>query len=212
MQAGPRPRRRCAPKRSQGTGLGHGVRRGRARSARSGRSRAFPPESGPGRADPLPPGKACQPRPPRLPATVPPGPCARGLGTWGMRAAGVPGRGRVGEDVEIGQSRTSSTSRQGCRRNIASLSVGKAGDDDRRRRRCPDAPGTLRRAQSRATASARRWRRFMRFRIRSLPAWSERCRWGMSRGSSAQQGDQISASSSSTGSTEESLRRGRSGT
>ena len=47
-------------------------------------------------------------------------------------------------------------------------------------------PGRASRARrARARPSARRWRRRIRFRIRSAPCWSERCRCGMSRGSSA---------------------------
>jgi hypothetical protein len=39
-------------------------------------------------------------------------------------------------------------------------------------------------------ASSRRWRRFMRFRIMSSPACSERCRCGISRGSAIMRVDQ----------------------
>ncbi len=54
---------------------------------------------------------------------------------------------------------------------------------DRRRRRCRAAP--LRRSAQNCTASVRLWRRFIRFRIMSLPACRERCRCGINRGSLA---------------------------
>ena len=52
-----------------------------------------------------------------------------------------------------------------------------------------------------ASTSARSWRRFMRFRIRSSPAWTDRCRCGISRGSSAIRRQR--SSSISTGSSED---------
>ena len=65
---------------------------------------------------------------------------------------------------------------------MASVSVGKPA--------IRSAPNTMsgrsRRASSqKRTASARACRRFMRLRIMSSPACSERCRCGISRGSSA---------------------------
>ncbi len=65
---------------------------------------------------------------------------------------------------------------------MASVSVGKPA-----MRSAPNAmSGRSRRtAAQNATASARRCRRFMRFRIRSEPCCSDRCRCGMNRGSAA---------------------------
>ena len=61
-----------------------------------------------------------------------------------------------------------------------------------------------------AMASSRRCRRFIRFRIMSSPACSDRCRCGISRGSPAIAS--TSRGSASTESIEESRSRGRSGT
>ena len=84
------------------------------------------------------------------------------------------GAGAVGEDVQVGEAgrprpapgcfRTSPRSRSGSRRS------------GRRRRRCPAA--RARTAAISASASARLWRRFIRFRIMSSPDCSDRCRCG----------------------------------
>ena len=86
---------------------------------------------------------------------------------------------RIGKDMQKGEAalldqRAASSS------NIASLSVGKPA--------IRSAPNTMsgRAARSRGAepiASARLCRRFIRFRIRSSPACSDRCRCGISRGS-----------------------------
>ncbi len=71
--------------------------------------------------------------------------------------------------------------------------------------------GRSRRASAQnATAWARECRRFIRFRIMSSPAWSDRCRCGISRSSSASA--RISGSSASIVSMEDSRSRGSSGT
>ena len=78
----------------------------------------------------------------------------------------------------------------------------------RRRSRCPAAA----RAPARSPPARRRAnaRRFIRFRIRSLPACSDRCRCGISRGSSAI--SRHRSSSIAAGSIEDSRSRGSSGT
>ena len=86
------------------------------------------------------------------------------------------------KDVEIVERRLLDES-AACRANIAVVSRSGSRRSDRRRARCRAASRA--RARQTASASARGWRRFMRFRIRSSPAWSERCRCGISRGSSA---------------------------
>ena len=113
---------------------------------------------------------------------------------------------REGKDVQMGQSRlvdqlerllrTSPRSRSGSRRS------------GRRRTRCP-AAAPASRAHSRTT-SARPWRRFMRFRIRSSPACTLRCRCGIRRGSVATRSTR--SGSTSAGSIEDRRRRGSSGT
>ena len=101
------------------------------------------------------------------------------------------------------QSSTSSASS----RTSSSVSVGKPA--------IRSAPNTMsgrsrRTSSQNATASARQWRRFMRFRVMSSPACSERCRCGISRSSSAIA--RIRSASASTESIEESRSRGSSGT
>ncbi len=72
-------------------------------------------------------------------------------------------------------------------------------------------PGRSRRARAMAaSASARLWRRRMRFSTRSDPDCSDRCKCGMKRGSLASRSH--SASSIAAGSSEDSRSRGSSGT
>ena len=128
----------------------------------------------------------------------------RSIGTCGMRPPGCPcGRNRERRGGRSGRShrsapgcwRTSRRSRSGSRRS------------DRRRRRCRDgATGRGRRRRWRRPAE---WRRFMRFRIMSSPAWRLRWRCGISRGSSAI--SRHRSSSISTGSSDERRRRSSSG-
>ena len=72
-------------------------------------------------------------------------------------------------------------------------------------------PGRSRRARSiTPAASSARWRRFIRFRIRSEPACSERCRCGINRGSLSIRRQR--SSSMQAGSSDESRNRSSSGT
>ncbi len=75
----------------------------------------------------------------------------------------------------------------------------------RRRWRCPGRNARARAIT--ASASARKCRRFMRFRIRSLPACMDRCRCGISRGSSAI--SRHRSSSIAAGSSEDRRSRGK---
>ncbi len=90
---------------------------------------------------------------------------------------GRAGAGAEGEGVDVRQDRTL-RSATACWRSASSVSVGKPA-----MRSAPSAisgRAAFRRAQ-RSIACAREWRRFMRFRIRSSPCCSERCRWGAMR-------------------------------
>ena len=102
-----------------------------------------------------------------------------------MRAAGVPRFGEKGKMWPITMSHSST--RRSLFSAISSLSVGKPA-----MRSAPIAiSGRL--ALSRATvstASAREWRRFIRFRIMSSPAWKLMWRCGMKRGSPRRQLEQ----------------------
>ena len=116
-----------------------------------------------------------------------------------MRAAGVPGRGENGNTCSCVSPHSSTRSSE--RANIASVSVGKPA--------MMSAPNTTsgrsrRTCSQNAIASARECRRFMRLRIMSSPACSDRCRCGISRGSSA------SASSRSASASTESIEDSRS--
>ncbi len=116
------------------------------------------------------------------------------------------GARRIGEDVQEGEAAILDQ-RAGEFRNIASSSVGKPA-----MRSAPNTTSgrSARTSAANFTASARRWRRFIRFRIMSSPACSERWRCGISRGSSAIR--RSSSSSTSITSSEERRRRCSSGT
>src|SRR6516162_510296 len=125
--------------------------------------------------------------------------------TCRMRAAGVPGRAENGKTCRKVSLQSSISDREPA--NIVSLSVGKPA--------IKSAPNTmserrLRTCSQKHTASAREWRRFMRFSVRSSPACRDRCRCGISRSSSAIA--LSSAPSASTESTEERRKRFSSGT
>ncbi len=100
-----------------------------------------------------------------------------------------------------------SSTRSRLRWNIASVSVGKPAI-----RSAPIAISgrTARARRAAAIAWARLCRRFIRFKIRSSPACSEKCRCGMRRGSSPRSAHK--GSSISPGSSEESRSRGSAGT
>ena len=128
--------------------------------------------------------RAAPPRPSRAAAAARSFTTARA--TCGMRAAGVPGRGENGKTCRC--VRPHSSTRSSERANIASVSVGKPA--------MMSAPNTTsgrsrRTCSQNAMASARRCRRFMRLRIRSSPACSDRCRCGISRGSLAKRVEQV---------------------
>ena len=104
-----------------------------------------------------------------------------------MRAAGVPGRGENGNTCRCVSPHSSTRSSE--RANIV-LGLGReAGDDvgaEHDVRAAAAAPDRRTRWRRRA-----RCRRFMRLRIRSSPACSDRCRCGISRGSSAKRVEQV---------------------
>ena len=106
-------------------------------------------------------------------------PCARSLRarsftTSGKRRHAGCGRARARREGENMQEASGRTRRpvSSERSNIASVSVGKSGDDVGAERRCPAARAAQ--LAQKAIASARRWRRFMRFRIMSSPDCSDR--------------------------------------
>ena len=104
-----------------------------------------------------------------------------GIGSCGMRAAGVPARAENGKHVQEARGRSPRPA-PGSREHRLALGR-EAGDQIGAERRSP--AGARGRACRTRRHRAREWRRFMRFRIRSSPACSERCRCGISRGSSA---------------------------
>ncbi len=134
----------------------------------------------PARAAPRPAPRACAP------------PACLGVRCTGTRA-----------ETEFRCVRTNSS----VSSNSASVSVGKPAI-----RSAPMAmPGRNARARSTTEkASARECRRCIRFRIRSLPACSERCRCGISRGSPSRRRHR--SASIAAGSSEDSRSRGKSGT
>ena len=111
----------------------------------------------------------------------------RARSSCGMRAAGVPSRGLEREDVKIGQPAFLDDVER-VREHRVGLGR-EAGDDVGAEDDIgPQRAHLLDRS---AIASSRRCRRFMRFRIMSSPACSDRCRCGISRGSSAMRVHQI---------------------
>ena len=98
----------------------------------------------------------------------------------GMRAAGVPGRAENGKTCRCVNPHCSTRSSELL--NISSVSVGKPA--------IRSAPNTMsgrsrRSVSQNAMASRRACRRFMRLRMRSSPACSDKCRCGISRSSRA---------------------------
>ena len=104
-----------------------------------------------------------------------------------MRAAGVPGRGENGKDVQEGQAAVVDEPQ---RVREHGLGLGReAGDqvgaeDDVG----PQPPHLCAEAHRHRRGE---WRRFMRLRIMSSPACSDRCRCGIRRGSSAMASHQM---------------------
>ena len=142
----------------------------------------------------------CPPRAAAPPVRAAPRPAPRASAPPACRAVRC-------RETRAGTAVRPAATKSSVSRNSASVSVGKPAI-----RSAPIAmPGRSARARAiAAAASARRWRRFMRFRIRSLPACSDRCRCGISRGSSPS--SRQSPSSIAAGSSDESRSRRSSGT